>query len=133
MASSRGAIPAEEEKDFSGNVQEESTGLRDEMEISLVLLTALYIQLCDWFVLYNWSSYFRLFRRMWGRLCYYLTQVSEEFFIDICLCLLERHFFLLQCTCDQGSIDRVVTQVFLRGLMYSYAIPPTDESSCVVA
>ena len=28
---------------FSGNVQEESTRLRDEVEISLVLLTGLYI------------------------------------------------------------------------------------------
>ena len=55
MESTRGAIPAEAEKNFSGNVQEESTSLRDEMEISLVLLTALYIQLRDWVVLYNWG------------------------------------------------------------------------------
>ena len=75
---------------FSGNVGEESTSLRDEMEISLVLLTASYIQLRDWVVLYNWGWYFRLYRRMWGRRCYYSTRVPEEFFIDICLCLQER-------------------------------------------
>ena len=55
MASTLGAIPVVAEKDSPGNVQEESTTLQDEMEIPLVLLTALYIQLRDWAVLYNWG------------------------------------------------------------------------------